>query len=56
MELAITSAYSDLYQQHQNRDLQIKEVILFSDFGQKNLLSLPTVETIRALLSRSIVV
>ncbi|PZO38038.1 MAG: hypothetical protein DCF19_17495 [Pseudanabaena frigida] len=47
--LAIASAYNDLYQQHQNRDLQIKEVITFSDIGQEVLSTIPSPDTVRSL-------
>ncbi len=46
---AIASAYNDLYQQHQNRDLQIKEVITFSDIGQEVLSTIPSPDTVRSL-------
>jgi hypothetical protein len=46
---AIASAYNDLYQQHQNRDLQIKEVITFSDIGQEVLSEIPTPDAVRSL-------
>lgn len=46
---AIASAYNDLYQQHQNRDLQIKEVITFSDIGQEVLSTIPTPDAVRSL-------
>ncbi|OYQ67323.1 hypothetical protein B9G53_01590 [Pseudanabaena sp. SR411] len=46
---AIASTYNDLYQQHQNRDLQIKEVILFNDLGQEVLSGLPSPDSVRSL-------
>ncbi len=46
---AIASAYNDLYQQHQNRDLQIKEVITFSDIGQEILSTIPNPDAVRSL-------
>lgn len=46
---AIASAYNDLYQQHQNRDIQIKEVITFSDIGQEILSAIPTPDAVRSL-------
>ncbi|WP_434686175.1 hypothetical protein [Pseudanabaena minima] len=46
---AIASAYNDLYQQHQNRDLQIKEVITFSDIGQEILSTIPAPDAVRSL-------
>ncbi len=46
---AIASAYNDLYQQHQNRDLQIKEVITFSDIGQETLSTIPDPDAVRSL-------
>jgi hypothetical protein len=49
MDKAITSAYSELYQQSQNRDLQIKEVITFSDIGQEILSAIPSPDAVRSL-------
>ncbi|NMF59729.1 hypothetical protein [Pseudanabaena yagii] len=46
---AIASAYNDLYQQHQNRDLQIKEVITFSDIGQEIVSTIPAPDAVRSL-------
>jgi hypothetical protein len=46
---AIASTYSDLYQQHQNRDVQIKEVVVFGDLGQEILSGLPSPDTVRSL-------
>ncbi|MBD2179312.1 hypothetical protein H6F42_20520 [Pseudanabaena sp. FACHB-1998] len=46
---AIASTYNDIYQQHQNRDLQIKEVITFSDIGQEVLSAIPTPDAVRSL-------
>lgn len=46
---AIASAYNDLYQQHQNRDVQIKEVIVFGDLGQEALSGVPSPDTVRSL-------
>ncbi|GBO51584.1 hypothetical protein APA_548 [Pseudanabaena sp. lw0831] len=46
---AIASTYNDLYQQHQNRDLQIKEVIVFGDLGQEILSGVPLPDTVRSL-------
>jgi len=46
---AIASTYNDLYQQHQNRDVQIKEVIVFGDLGQEVLSGVPTPDTVRSL-------
>ena len=46
---AIAANYNDLYQQHQNRDLQIKEVIVFGDLGQEVLSGLPSPDTVRSL-------
>ncbi len=46
---AIASAYNDLYQQHQNRDIQIKEVITFSDIGQEILSTIPVPDAVRSL-------
>ena len=46
---AIAVAYNDLYQQHQNRDVQIKEVIVFGDLGQEILSEIPSPDTVRSL-------
>ncbi|GBO51580.1 hypothetical protein APA_544 [Pseudanabaena sp. lw0831] len=47
--MASASTYNDLYQQHQNRDVQIKEVVIFGDLGQEVLSGLPTPDTVRSL-------
>jgi hypothetical protein len=46
---AIARSYDEIYQQHQNRDLQIKQVITFSDIGQEVLSAIPNPDTVRSL-------
>lgn len=45
----LVQSYTDLYQKQQNRELQIKAVVLFSDLGQEVLASVPNPETLRSL-------
>lgn len=44
----LVSTYSSLYQQHQQKTLQIRNVVLFSDLGQE-LISPPAPEIIQNL-------
>ncbi|BBC26843.1 hypothetical protein [Pseudanabaena sp. ABRG5-3] len=46
---AIARSYDEIYQQHQNRDLQIKQVITFSDIGQEILSTIPAPDAVRSL-------
>lgn len=45
----LVQSYTDLYQKHQNRELQIKEVVLFSELGQEVLTLVPNPEAILSL-------
>jgi hypothetical protein len=45
----ISRTYAELYQQHQNRQLRLQTVVLFSDLDQEVLSSPPLPETIQAL-------
>ncbi|MEE3718634.1 hypothetical protein V2H45_17980 [Tumidithrix elongata RA019] len=45
----ISQNYDELYQQHQNRDLQIKQVIVFGDLGQDVLSGVPAPDVVRSL-------
>ncbi|HEY9735227.1 MAG TPA: hypothetical protein V6D06_03060 [Trichocoleus sp.] len=45
----LTNAYTALYEQSQARQLQIEQVILLSDFGEKALDTPPTPEEVQAL-------
>ncbi len=38
----LVNAYADLYQQHQQKRIQIDDVILFSSLGQESLAPIPT--------------
>jgi hypothetical protein len=46
---ALARSYDEIYQQHQNRDLQIKQVITFSDIGQEVLSTIPSPDAVRSL-------
>ncbi len=45
----VVHSYEQLYRQHQQQNLQIKQVILFSDLGQEVLSPPPVPEVIRAI-------
>ncbi|MBW4661697.1 MAG: hypothetical protein KME15_23755 [Drouetiella hepatica Uher 2000/2452] len=45
----VSQTYTDLYHQHQRRQLQLRSVILFSNLGQEVFASPPLPEAIQAL-------
>jgi hypothetical protein len=45
----VVYSYEQLYHQHQQQSLQIKQVVLFSDLGQEVLSGPPVPEVIRAV-------
>lgn len=45
----VAQTYADLYRQHQNRAIQIKSVVLFSDLGQEVLAVPPDPQALRSI-------
>jgi hypothetical protein len=44
----LVQAYTDLYQKHQNQDIQIQKLVLFSDLDQEVLASPPAPNVLRS--------